>query len=94
MDPPSSTGLLPHVGQGAGAYEYWKTKYIRANIHPGQTIIDVGANVGYYTLHRPGFSGDSRLWRARLSWPGLQRSGCSRTQRVGCARSRRVGGGG
>ena len=42
-------------------------------------------------LHRPGFSGDSRLWRAPVSWPGWQPSGWSRTRPVGCARSRRGG---
>ena len=41
-------------------------------------------------VHRPGFSGDSRLWRALLSCQGFQRSDCARIRRVGCARSRRA----
>jgi FkbM family methyltransferase len=33
-----------------GAYERWETRTVRRHLRPGMTVIDVGANVGYFTL--------------------------------------------
>ena len=33
-----------------GAYEPWDTKFFLSMIKPGQCVVDVGANFGYYTL--------------------------------------------
>jgi len=33
-----------------GTYEFWKTRLVERIVHEGMTILDVGANVGYYTL--------------------------------------------
>jgi FkbM family methyltransferase len=41
--------LTPHLLL-EGNWEMWITKVFREFIRPGQTVVDVGANVGYYTL--------------------------------------------
>ena len=33
-----------------GFWEIWLTRYLAGCVHPGMTVIDVGANYGYYTL--------------------------------------------
>lgn len=33
-----------------GCYERWETKIVRAVLQPGMTFLDVGANIGYFSL--------------------------------------------
>ena len=41
--------LAPHLLMG-GEWEPWTSELIRALLRPGSTFVDVGANVGYFTL--------------------------------------------
>jgi FkbM family methyltransferase len=41
--------LAPHLMLGS-EWEPWTTELIRALLRPGSTFVDVGANVGYFTL--------------------------------------------
>ena len=41
--------LFPHITLG-GVWESWVTKVMRDTLSPGMTVVDVGANVGYFTL--------------------------------------------
>lgn len=33
-----------------GCYERWETRVVRTHLRPGMTFVDVGANVGYFTV--------------------------------------------
>ena len=35
---------------GTFEYEFWETEFLEAVIKPGWCVVDVGANIGYYTL--------------------------------------------
>ena len=39
-------------------YEDKITQYMEANLKPGDTYLDVGANIGYHTLHAAKLVGD------------------------------------
>jgi FkbM family methyltransferase len=43
------TGLVPHIMMD-GFWEYWNTQFMVATVKPGMTVIDVGANFGYFSL--------------------------------------------
>ncbi len=45
----TDTGFAPHMIFD-GYWEYWLTKFMAENIKPGDTVLDVGANVGYYSI--------------------------------------------
>lgn len=45
----SDAGLTPHL-IFEGYWEFWLTLHFARMIKPGDTVIDVGANLGYYTL--------------------------------------------
>ena len=42
-------GFAPHL-MFEGYWEYWLTEFIWRNVTPGQVVLDVGANHGYYTV--------------------------------------------
>ncbi len=41
--------LFPHIAF-EGQWESWVTKVMRDSLRPGMTVVDAGANVGYFTL--------------------------------------------
>lgn len=42
-------GFSPHVIQD-GYWEYWLTQFMARVVKPGNSVIDIGANVGYYSV--------------------------------------------
>lgn len=42
-------GFAPHIIMD-GFWEYWVTQFIAAQLKEGATVLDIGANFGYYTL--------------------------------------------
>lgn len=47
--PTRDVSLVPHL-IAEGFWESWITQFVVDNVKPGQVAIDVGANVGYYSL--------------------------------------------
>lgn len=45
----SDVGFSPHM-MFDGFWEFWLTKFMADHIRPGDHVMDVGANLGYYTL--------------------------------------------
>jgi len=45
----TDVGLAPHLLLD-GFWEMWITQYIAAQVRPGMRVVDIGANVGYYTV--------------------------------------------
>lgn len=45
LDPPDSLGLT-----FTGVYEPFETQLVKAHLRPGAVVLDIGANIGYYTL--------------------------------------------
>lgn len=45
----ADVGFSPHM-MFDGYWEYWLTKFVAENVREGAHVMDVGANLGYYTL--------------------------------------------
>ncbi len=52
----SDVGFSPHMIFD-GYWEYWLTMHFAAAIKPGDVVLDIGANLGYYTLLAADFVG-------------------------------------
>lgn len=46
VDASDSLGLMRNVG----IFEPFETEVLKERIHPGDVVVDIGANIGYYTL--------------------------------------------
>ncbi len=42
-----------------GIYEAYETQLFKSSVRPGMTVVDIGANVGYYTLLAAGLVGET-----------------------------------
>jgi FkbM family methyltransferase len=48
---PSDEGFTPHMTvKGEGFWESWITVWMSQNVAPGSNCLDIGANMGYYTM--------------------------------------------
>ena len=45
----ADTGMTPHLLLD-GYWEYWVTEFVCRNVGRGETVVDVGAGYGYYTI--------------------------------------------
>ncbi len=95
----SDRGFACHVMLD-GYWEMWLTQFLAACVKPGMTVIDVGANFGYYTLLLADAVGDKGQvvavepnpdTVALLNETMLLNGFASRTKIVACALSDRAG---
>ncbi|MEV6923090.1 FkbM family methyltransferase [Dactylosporangium sp. NPDC051485] len=77
--PSDDYSLMPSLAT-RGAIEPPLTNYFTAAVHPGQTVVDVGANVGYFTVlaaRRVGAGGRVVAFEANPATAGLLRDNLS-----------------
>lgn len=76
-----------------GAYERWETRVVRRLLRPGMCFVDVGANVGYFTLLAAGRVGPTgRVMAIEPSRYAADRLAAAiETNRVGNVRLERIG---
>lgn len=48
--PAADESVFKHMIENSGLWEYHITRFISENLKAGETFIDVGANLGYYTI--------------------------------------------
>ena len=70
--PTTDWHLTPHLLR-CGFWEIWITQAMARLLKPGMTAVDVGANVGYYTLLMADAVGESGVVRALEPHPNLAR---------------------
>jgi FkbM family methyltransferase len=52
------TGFAPHIMLD-GYWEFWITRFVVRAVRPGMTVVDVGANFGYYSVLLADLIGDA-----------------------------------
>jgi FkbM family methyltransferase len=55
---PDDLSLTPALIR-SGNWEWWVNRVVKAHVQPGHTVVDIGANYGYYTVMMSGCVGNN-----------------------------------